>query len=434
MTVINTTDPTQRINSAFTDNSTYNQTPVQYYRNELQSKIDSDWSYASDVYTIQEEYPFASGSMLSTEVRINHVPVSATGEKLGDDFKQLIFKNLDHYKGIGYKYYFDENWWITTNADIYKKVTASVIIRRCNNILRWVDENGNYFSEPCAIEYKVQANKDYGRATLVIPEGSINIYAQLNSNSRKISPNQRFLFGNTDQWVCYRIYGDGLRNFLNDQTLDNNSTPLLMLTLGAHYVNNDTDNLSLGVADYYNVLYTLNTNPNSITGNIGDTIQLNTIVKKDGILIDKAVSYSTNNTTVATVTGSMVTLSGSGIATISAKMVDNPSLTNSVGVVVSGSITSLYEVRINPVPNFILEDNSKIFTCYLYLNGALQSDVFNFNIINTGIPDFNYVFSKLDGNTFMVKNNKRWMANALQINCVSGVHSSMIQILLKGVW
>lgn len=434
MTIINTSDPTQRINSAMSINSTYGQTASQDLRANLQDKINSEWLYASDLYVIQEETPFASGSLVNTEVRINHAPVSTTGEKLGDDFKELIFKDVNHPRGIGYKYFFDNNWWITTNSDIYRKSTASTSIRRCNNTLRWVDDNGNQFTEPCVIEYKIQANKDYGRATIVIPDGSINIYSQLNTKTRKISPNQRFLFGNVDQWVAYRIFGDGLRNFLNDKTMDNDTTPLLMLSAGANYVNKDVDNIVLGIADYYVAKYTMSTTPSIILGNVGDTFQLSTLVLKDGIPLNKSFNYITSDSSIVSISGSIATLNTVGNASILATMVDNSAVINTIPVTVSASPVTNYEVRVSPTPSFILEGSSKIFNVYLYLDGIVQSDIFTFTVIDTGIPIENYTISQLDGNTFSIKNNKRWMTDNLEVSCVSGANTQVVSLLLKGAW
>ena len=64
---------------------------------------------ASNVYTIQEETSFASGSLQNVDIRLDTAIDNLTGQKLSDDFKMLKF--LPNHVAIreGYKFYFDNN-------------------------------------------------------------------------------------------------------------------------------------------------------------------------------------------------------------------------------------------------------------------------------------------------------------------------------------
>ena len=263
--VVITTNPAGNIMSGMSLNSTYSRTPLEKYSFELQSKIDREWSMASDLYDIEEEYPFASGSFIPVQVRINHEVVSDTSEKLGDDYKSLIFKDLNHVRGMGYLYSFNQNLWLTINTDFTKSLTASTTIRRANNFLRWIDvTSGSYMQEACIIDYQMSRTQNkISTSDPVIPQGLITVYCQLNNETRTIKPNQRFLFGNTSNWVSYKVQGGGVQNFLNVNTFDNNSAQLLELKMEVYEGNPDTDNLVLGVADYFKY-----TNSGSVSGNI----------------------------------------------------------------------------------------------------------------------------------------------------------------------
>lgn len=220
--------------------------------NEFQAFVNETFEIAPDAYIIQEEPILGSGSYVDVEVRINRAINSYTGEKLGDDFKTIIFKDLGHSSSMGTKYMFDNNVFITVNSEILKNFAASVTVRRCNNTLRWMDSNGNVQSEPVAIEYKISRPRDMqGAQNLVMPAGYIDAYCQMNERTRKLKGNQRFLFGPSENRIAFRIFGDGIRNYLNQTTSDDESGTLMLISMGGNFVNYNTDNIQLGIADYY---------------------------------------------------------------------------------------------------------------------------------------------------------------------------------------
>jgi len=224
------------------------------WTNDFQAFIDDQFYNAPDAFVIDEELVFESGSYVPVEVRINRGINTYTGKNLGDDFKYLIFKDLTHSTFIGMKYYFSNSYWIVVNTEIKKNFTASALVRRCNNVLRWMTPEGIYQEEPCAIDYIIsRASDSIGTENPVTAMGNISIYMQMNTKTRKIKNNQRFLFGNTDNWIAFKVLGNGVRNYLNNDTFDNDSCRLGELITEINYDNNSNDNLVLGIADYYKV-------------------------------------------------------------------------------------------------------------------------------------------------------------------------------------
>jgi hypothetical protein len=222
--------------------------------NDFQALLNEQFSVATDVFKITEEYVFASGSYIDLTVRIVGAVDASTGEKLSDDFKKLLFQNINYTVSLGKKFYFDNNFWLTVNTEGIKNLSSTCVVRRLNNTLRWVDDLGNIWEESCAIDYQIKRALDQVGAAndLILPGGYITVYCQLNSKTRNIKGGKtRFLFGNENNWVCYRVAGDGVRNFLNLQTSNNNSAQLLVLEMSINYVNADTDDLVLGIADKF---------------------------------------------------------------------------------------------------------------------------------------------------------------------------------------
>ena len=182
-------------------------TPKETFVNDFQQTLYDGFDNSSTVWTIQEEIPFASGTLTDVDVRVNTAIDAITGSKLGDDFKLILFKDLGHATGLGYMYFFDDNWWVTINSEIIKGLAATATVRRCNNIFRFKGADGGLYSIPCAIDYKIKMNRNTVSSSQAfpLPAGYISVVCQFNTSSNKISQNQRFLFGNPSNWIAYRV-------------------------------------------------------------------------------------------------------------------------------------------------------------------------------------------------------------------------------------
>jgi len=404
---------------------------------DFQEMLDSEFSAASDVHDILEETSFASGSYVSTTVRVNEAVAAETGLKLGDDFKRILFKEASHTVEQGLKYYFNENYWITTNTMELKNLAIACTIRRCNNVLRWVNTNGQSYEEPCAIEYVINRSIDsLATKDPTTPEGYVKIYCQENTNTKKIKVGQRFLFGNTSHWTAYKTFGNGLNSFLNQQTYDNNSSQLLTLQMGAVFVNDDTDDLVNGIADKYDNTFTVTPYPSSISGSIGKTFQINPNVEINDIAVTKTMLYASSDKTIATVTGSggAVSLIGNGSTTIGMHMVDNTSASANVTVTVSASSVPNYDIRVSPSDRFVLEGDTTTFTVYGYNGGVLSLDEFVFSITGSGVPPANYLLTTVDENSFTLQNIEKYLTGSLVITSTSGLNAKSIGLSLKAMW
>lgn len=404
---------------------------------ELEQLIDEQFLMASTVCTIQEETSFGSDEYQDVVVRVNRGINILTGQKLGDDFKTILFKNQDHNVILGSLFYFDDNYWITYNIEKIKNLVTSIMVRRCNNVLRWVDENGTSYSEYCSIDYAVKRPVDSKRASdPVTPNAFILVYSQLNNNTRKIKSGQRFLFGNTENWVCFRVYGGGVQNFLNRETTDNESASLLQLTLGTDYVNESTDNLTLGVADYLDVIYTFSASPVFYEGKTGDSFQINPNLEVNGFSSDIDIEFSTSASYIATVdTDGIVELVDSGLATISMWVSNNTSASSTVLVASSASAIGVYEIRVSPLSGLVYEGDTETFEVNAYYSGILQTEVgFNFVVSGSVVPSTRYAFAEIDDNSFSIENKGMYLDEPLTIVASNGSLIKNIEIGLHGAW
>lgn len=416
-----------------------NKTPKQNYIDLTQQTLNDEFYDSSDWFTIQEETAFASGEYQNIDVRVNSVVNPTTGDNIEDDFKKLLFPDLTHPVELGKFYKFDDNYWMTINVDKIKTLYQTILVRRCNNSLRWIDEKtGALYTQPCVIEYRIKENRDYSTAgsAIVVPSGMIEVYYQVNDQTNKIKPNQRFLFGNPSNWTSYRVEGGGISNFNLQKTLDNTTAGFGRLSMTVDFKNYEDDDLTNGIANNGTNIYVLTLNQSSISGDTSQTVQLVATLTLNGFSASKTLVWSSSDETIATVSPTgLVTFVGEGTATITCELDDNATVKDTCSVTVGTSPVDNYQVVISPSnKNYILEGLEQTWTVYLYKNGVQQSDAFVFTLDPNTVPNDNYIYTLLGDNSFKVKNVQRFLTDYLEVSCVSGSYSEIIQINLRGAW
>ena len=412
-------------------------TPKDQYIELFQKTLNEQFFNSSTWWTIEEETEVGSTEYADVDVRINHVINAETGLKLGDDWKTVLFQSIEHDVELGKYYIFDDNTWLTINTELVKNLSATCTIRRCNNTLRWVDEaTGAYYEEPCCIEYLVKEPRDYATqgSPFMTPGGFLHIETQFNERTNLIKHNQRFLFGNTEHWTCYKIIGTGVNDFKNLTTYDNSSAKILSLDLVANFVNDELDDVVNGIADVYTNVYTIALNRSSASGSPLDVVQLSATVTYNTMSVSRNIEWSTSNSKIATVsTNGAVTLVTTGSCAITANIEDN-STSASCLIAVSSSPTVNSEVTISPTTNYILEGSSRSYSVYLYEDDIVQADAFTITCDGNSVPSTSYTFSQTGANGFSISNSLRDVSSYLTVQCVSGSSTKTFDIYLRGAW
>jgi hypothetical protein len=415
-----------------------NQNPKETYTKLLQQTLNKEFYNSTDWYTVEEETVLRSETYQNVDVRINNVVAPTTGDNVEDDYKKILFKELNHSVDLGRLYRFDSNFWLTINVDKIKTLFQTVVVKRCNNVLRWLDEEtGALYEVPCSIGYLIKENRDYATAgsAVVVPSGMVDCYFQINSKTNKIKPNQRFLFGNPSNWTAYRVEGGGINNFNNQETFDNNSAALGRFSLAVDFVNKQTDDLVNGIANAYDNQYVVTLDQSSISGNATQTIQLRASVTLNGESVVRTLIWSSNNTSIATVNSSgLVTLVSAGSCIITCSLSNNSSVYDTTSVTVGVSPVDNYQVVVSPDKNYILEGQEQTWLIYLYKNNVQQADTFSFSLDSNTVPSSNYIYTVLGDNSFKIKNIKMFLTDNLEITATSGLYSKTIIVSLNGAW
>ena len=173
-----------------------NMLPDEYYREMQQAFYDSQWDNSSAVKEIEEQDFIGSKTFHKIEAWINKViGTTTTFAKNGEDYRQLIFKNIDkkNIRGVYYKFY--DNVWIGDFQNPSEGLVSDTTVRRCNNALRMIDpDNGSIFSIPCVIDYDMTSPSQQTSSYIITPNNHAIVYVQANEDTlRLFKLNTRFM-------------------------------------------------------------------------------------------------------------------------------------------------------------------------------------------------------------------------------------------------
>jgi len=415
------------------------ETPKNQYISLLQRTIDNQFYNSPNWWEVYEETSVGSFTFSKVDVRIDGVINAETGLKLGDDWKTLIFKDISKAPELGTYYKFDNNIWLTVNIEKYKNITSTCTVRRCNNTLRWIDEKtGALYIEPCAIEYLVKEPRNYltQGSPFPTPGGFLHIETQFNTRTNLINENQRFLFGNPNHWMAYKIIGTGINDFRNTSTYNWQDARILTLDLIADFVNINQDDVVNGIADANTIRYEIDLNKAGLVGAIEAKEQLVASVKYNGNTVQRAIEWMTSNPSVATVdSGGVVSFVDVGECTIIAKIKDSTVKTECQVSVVEIA-EDIYSILIDPNSNYVLEGDTKTYFIKLYKNGVEQPDAFSIECIPNNVPPSKFEFTVIDGNSFKIKNIEKDVSSNLTIRITTPNYPGVFlyDISLRGAW
>lgn len=208
--------------------------PVDYWRELRQEATNDVWLDTATIETIQGQAVLGGISYGPESVQVNSVLDPKTGKPFGDDYRKIIYKNLFDNKlppsiipasqflvssvgGIelyrfqtidgkdflvrnssrfmGKYYKFDGYTWLTINTNTIIGSSASAILQKCNNWLRWYDKSNVLHQWECVFERSLSSTKlDYGNDGVTEVNANTTIRVQRNSETDSIPFNQRFIF------------------------------------------------------------------------------------------------------------------------------------------------------------------------------------------------------------------------------------------------
>jgi hypothetical protein len=404
-------------------------TPSEYWKESLQALANNTFENASTLAKIQEEKTFGNLDWSDDlQVRITHIISDKnTGEKLGDDFRNVIFPDMTHKCVLGQRYSFDNNYWIIVNTDKFKYPTISACIRRVNNVLNNYDKYGVLHSEPCIIDYQIRSTDFDFNNNIIVPDGYTTILVQGNEWTKMYHLNQRFMFGG-QAWKCTFI-----NNFQRINTLDNSSVNLIRMILMKDAIAPDDDVIN-NIPNTKTYNYTISIDQgNILEQQVNYTSTLSATVKNGTEIVNgMELLWESNDNNICEIqqNGSFI-LKSEGTCNVTVSLKDNSSVSALLIINVVALPVDNYEIRISPNISEILQGDFQTFDVALYHNNIRQNDIIT--SIPSGVPSSYYKFTSAS-NGFTITNLKQYTSSPLVVVCSGGGYSKNISINLSGGW
>lgn len=176
----------------------YLQMPNEQYCDIQQAFYDAQWDNTTARIEILEQDYIGAKTFHKIDAWINKaIGSTTTFAKTGEDFRQLVFRNIDKQFVRGLLYKFENSYWITDFTNPSQGLAADINVRRCNNWMRIIDpENGAVYSEPCVIDYDTTSPSVQTSTHIITPNNRLGIWVQANEDTlRLFKLNTRYIFG-----------------------------------------------------------------------------------------------------------------------------------------------------------------------------------------------------------------------------------------------
>lgn len=400
-----------------------------------QSKVNSKFDQSTSIRAIQEEYPYGSGLFRETICRVVSVRTVGTGSKMSDSYKTLIFKDQEAPKGVGYLYKFEDNYWIACNSDIMSSPTDSIVVRRCNNMLKWKDDNGVVQSVPISFEEDAFYLTNEVKQDLTRNNGYRKAIIQRTPLTMSLTANKRFIFGNQ----CLKISGSGISDFLNQTTEDNDGASIIRLNFEYDIINKSVDDMVNKIANAYsdNIVVSINQQNTEYSVSASPYIFSGTVTN-NGVVIDKEIIWVVNSSSSYALTQSNnvanITFNSVGEYVVGVYLKDNIDIKTDITIATTN--IDIYSIQCSPQPEVIYKGDTGSYTLSLYKNGVI-------------VPDALFLFEKIDTLTssyyaYTVNNNiinivnKKMSSSEVDIKCTCTNYTEAdvynIRLRLGGAW
>ena len=322
------------------------QMPNDYFRDQQQAAIDQQWDCTSARYTIKEQSDFGSDVYNDIEVWIDYVVgLGNRGTTNGDDFRQLLFRDINYQVRRGLYYQFDGNYWITYFSDEYASLSKDAGVRRCNNVMRIVDpENGSIFSIPCVVDYDMTSPSQQVSSYIITPNNHATIMVQGNADTlRLFKLNTRYILGGRPfKLLAYQ-------NALIDQSIA--STPTLLyldLYLDEIHAQDDIENQLAYNGSYQ---YTIDIDSTDMELTNGTTGTLTASIALNGEEVNREVVWKSASSNIVSIDeeGNYQVVGSNGQSSvITAILLGNPLVEDSIQISVVDDNLIVPKILIEP--------------------------------------------------------------------------------------
>lgn len=384
-----------------------NNTPTQYKDRQAQymagrtATFDAYRAYLSTDYVNAEVQGVVDGNFyewVNTNIRLADITSpSATASKRVDDYKQVLLPELGiDYFPIGAKIKTMGNTWLCVNPSNISSVKTTAVVARCNASYNSYDYYGNVITEPIIVEkYSMLGNDNEQKSSIVLMDGYFNVTCQLNENTAKLQENSRIILGKKPYHIT------GFTDFIQEFTGDRESCHLLNFTIRVEEPTESDDITENFIANgnEYEFDCILQGVDNI---SVGETVEFTPhFIKNDEVIEstnENPITWeweSTDNEIATVDKNGMVTALSSGYTQITARMVQNPSITATAELtVVKERIGKNIVVFTSVVPNELSQYDSVVITATYKENGLAIHKPLEWSFSGVDNEDFSATISQ----------------------------------------
>lgn len=412
--------------------------PHDAYLNQLQALINERWENSTQtIFTVYQQADIGSTEWIEVPMSIDTAIDIGTGLKKGDDFKVFSHKNISSDLKLGLMYRTEEDYWVCINTNGYASPTNSCEVRRCNNVMKWVDPDTGFINEQwCVIDYELSSPRPSKDKDIIVADGHIVIIVQGNDLTRSIRKNQRFIFNG----LAFKV--SAFQSTLDEDNVTFHSN-LLYIDLYADTLQ-PSDDVINGIANATDYQYAIELQPDITEQIDGFEGQIVATVTCNGEVVDRDVEWVGNEFVTISEDGSY-TLNGTippsndgeddkgddepveKIAVITATLKGNPNVTASCSIKIVDEIEDTVDIIIDPLFSEVRQSLPQSFSVYLYKNGVQQDDAVT--CTTSGLANKYFTLTQ-DGHDFVLA-VKDISPTPLTLIFTVDEYSETIDVLLK---
>lgn len=306
-------------------------TPNDEYRGIQQAFIDEQWENTTQEVEVEEQDYIGADTYHKVHVWVSKViGTTTTFAKNGNDYRSLMYKELDYCPERGTYFKYENNYWISDFVNPADGVVGGNTIRRCTNFLRIVDpDNGSIFSIPCVLDYAMTSQMVQVSSYVITPNNHAIVIVQANPDTMRLfTYNKRFVIGGR----AFKL--TAFQNALMANVEEKEPT-ILYFDLSLDELH-DGDDLVNQVANNgeYNYEITLDTGDITVP-EYHVPIQVSATVTLNGEQVAKPVIWKSSNRSVVDVINGELRFYGKGRSTIEVSLKGNDAVYTEIIVVVA---------------------------------------------------------------------------------------------------
>lgn len=366
------------------------------YKSFAEAFVHSQWEDSNLLSMVEQETANGTFVFHPIEVWKNNVTQFQSQIIKNDrDFKRLMFKHNHVHVERGRYYKFEDNhqknYWIVYEGTNEEEPYTDVLVRRCNNILKWIDKKtGKLYEFPCVLEYNLSATNPKVDKDVITANTSTTLVVQGNEITHTLKKNQRFIFnGQPFKFVAYN-------NWMQNNYVNKDVT-LLFIDIDLD-IEKPTDNIEENIADFEEYQYEVKIDNAPTQGVAYSQGQLIANVLFEGEYVDNVVEWSGNEFVEVSSDGTYILGDSGNTAIITANF---GHFSSSVEIEIVDVVTEHKQIVIYPMFESLNQLQSQTFEVALYVDGIKQ-DMF-IDVVTSGAKTECYDLQR-SGNVFTLTN------------------------------